>query len=120
MKDYGPVARRCRDEKDFSFTCWPYAQVPGVGATVAGFFAHRPWPVRVEIEKHSNLRTIYEYNAMYINATGHWLAFVEAAIALRQEPVDATDMAAEALLLDEWAAAGNRYALPVFGLRVHF
>lgn len=120
MEAYGQIAGRCRDDKDFSVTPWTYEKGPRAGAAAGGLFAHRAWPVRVEMEKHSSLRANYEYEANYVNTTGYWLAFVEAAIALRQEVINSTDMGADPLPFDAWAAVGNRYALRVLGLRVQF
>ena len=37
MTTYGQIARRCRDDKDFGLTRYPYEQGPTVGAFLGGF-----------------------------------------------------------------------------------
>lgn len=119
LSAYGKVARRCRDDKDFGLSRYPYERGPGVGAFTGGFFEHREWPLRKGLEKHSSLRPICEHEANYINATGYWMSFHEAAIALRQEAID--DKSDEdALKFDVWALISVRYGLRVVGLRSEF
>lgn len=119
VRAYGEIARRCRDDKDFGVTPYPYEQGPGVGAFSGGFFEHRDWPERRFMEKHASLRGVYEYEANYTNAAGYWMAFHEAAIDLRQEKFDAGELA-NAVVFDVWACIAIRYGLRVVGLRTQF
>lgn len=119
MRSYGRIARRCRDDKDFGLTRYPYEQGPSVGAFIGGFFEHREWTLRKGMEKHQSLRPVCEYESNYINAAGYWMAFHEAAIALRQESIaDKEDD--DAFHFDVWALMAIRYGLRVVGLRSEF
>ena len=40
LRSYGLVARRCRDDKEFGVTHYPFEQGPGVGVLTGGFFEH--------------------------------------------------------------------------------
>jgi hypothetical protein len=63
MAVYATIARRCRDDKDFGFSRYPYEQGHGVGQSNEGYLEHREWPVRRGMERHSSLRPLYEYEA---------------------------------------------------------
>ena len=118
---YGTIARRCRDDKDFGITPYPYEQGPGVLAFSGGFFDHRDWPLRRGMEKHSILRPVVEYEANYVNLAGYWMTFHEAAISLRDEVLGAPDRDSEkANEYDVWALISIRYGLRVVGLRAEF
>jgi hypothetical protein len=122
MAAYATIARRCRDDKDFGFSRYPYEQGPGVGPFNGGYFEHREWPIRRGMERHSSLRPLYEYEAHYMNAVGYWMAFHQSALALRQEYLvsETADAAAKALKYDVWGIIAVRYGLRVVGLRVEF
>ena len=118
---YGTIARRCRDEKDFGMTPYPYEQGLGVLAFSGGFFDHPDWALRRGMEKHSRLRPVVEYEANYINSAGYWMAFHESAISLRDEALGAPDRdSEEANEYDFWALISIRYGLRVVGLRAEF
>jgi hypothetical protein len=38
MAAYATISRRCRDNKDFGFSRYPYEQGPGVGPFNGGYF----------------------------------------------------------------------------------
>ena len=116
---YGAIARRCRDDKDFGVTPYPYEQCPGVAALTGGFFEHRDWPLRKHMERHNSLRAVYEYEANYINSAGYWMSFHEAALDLRSDSIE-EKKDNEAKLFDLWAAIAIRYGLRVVGLRAEF
>ena len=69
---YGLIARRCRDEKDFGITLYPFEQGPGFEVRTGGlkppkmFFEHQEWPLRRGMEKNSSLEAVSEYEANYI------------------------------------------------------
>lgn len=119
MSAYGVIARRCRDDKDFSLSRYPYEQGPSVSAFSGGFFEHREWPVRRAMEKHNSMRPVFEFEANYTNAAGYWMAFNKSAMALRHEAMEDKDDA-KAQLYDVWAQIATHYGLRVTGLRVEF
>lgn len=119
MSAYGECARRTRDNREFMVLPYPYEQGPGVGAFIGGFFEHRHWPLRQDIERHASLRPVAEYETNYINAVGYWMAFHESAIQLRQEQLEANEED-KATVFDVWAQIGIRYGLRVTGLRCEF
>lgn len=116
---YGTVARRCRDDRELRLTRWPYEQGDSVSPFTGGFFQHREWPPRKQLERHSSLRAVYEYEATYINAAGYWMAFHQAATCLRQEAIEDKNED-KALLFDVWSMIAVRYGLRVVGLRTEF
>jgi hypothetical protein len=122
IKTYGRIARRTRDDRELGLSRYPYEEAPGVGPYNGGFFAHPEWPIRRGLARHASLRALAEYEANYVNATGYWLSFSEAAIALRDEELekDGDAALAEAGRLDTWMALGLRYGLRVVGLRTEF
>jgi hypothetical protein len=127
LTTYAAVARRCRDDKDFGFSRYPYEQGPGVGPFSGGYFEHREWPIRRGMERHSSLRPIYEHEAHYTNAAGYWMAFHQSAVALRAECLQELTTSAQpasaiekAQMYDVWAIVAVRYGLRVVGLRVEF
>lgn len=67
---YAQIARRCRDDKEFGLSRYPYEQGPSVRAFTGGFFEHREWPLRKGLERHNSLRLVSEYEANYVNASG--------------------------------------------------
>lgn len=99
MRAYGVVARRCRDDKYFGLTRYPYEQGPSLAAFAGGFFEHRGCSLRRAIEKHNRMRPLFEYEANYTNSAGYWMAFSEAAMSLRHESVE-EKRDDEALLFD--------------------
>lgn len=119
MRDYGQVARRCRDDKYFGLTRYPYEQGQSVGAFTGGFFEHREWPLRKGMEKHQSMRPVCEYEANYVNAAGFWMSVHASAIALRQECIQ-EKKDEDALRFDVWAIIAVRYGLRVMGLRSEF
>ena len=90
-----------------------------MAAFACGFFEHREWPLRTNMEKHQSLRAVAEYEANYINSAGYWMAFHEAALDLRQEMLE-EKKDEEAKNYDVWAALVIRYGLRVVGLRSEF
>ena len=116
---YGVIARRCREDKDFGVTPYPNDQGDGVVAFASEFFEHREWPPCKNMEKHQSLRAVAEYEANYINSAGHWMAFHEAALDLRQEMLEEKNEE-EANNYDVWAALALRYGLRVVVLRSKF
>jgi len=119
MRAYATIAKRCRDDKDFGLTRYPYEQGPSVGAFTGGFFEHREWPLRKAMESHKSMRAVFEYEANYTNAAGYWMAFHEAALSLRQDELEEKNME-KAKLYDVWSIIAIRYALRVTGLRCEF
>lgn len=121
MTTYATIVRRCRDEKEFGLSRYPYEQGPSVNAFGGGFFEHKEWPLGKGLEKHSSLRPIAEYEANYVNAAGYWMSFHHTAIKLRQEALAAGDAdASKAVKYDAWAIISVRYGLRAVGLRVEF
>lgn len=116
---YAAVARRCRDDRELRLTRWPYEQGDSVSAFTGGFFEHREWPPRKQLEKHSSMRAVYEYEANYINSSGYWMSFHQAAICLRQEAIEDKDEE-KAFRFDVWSLMAVRYGLRVVGLRTEF
>lgn len=116
---YATIARRCRDDKDFGLSRYPYEQGPSVSAFTGGFFEHREWPIRKAMEAHKSMRAVFEYEANYTNASGYWMAFNQAAISLRQEAQEQKRYD-QAEIYDVWAIVAVRYGLRVTGLRVEF
>lgn len=41
LREYGLIARRCRNDKNFFHTPYPFEQGAGVGVVTGGFFKHR-------------------------------------------------------------------------------
>ena len=119
MKIYAECARLTRDNREFLALPYPYEQGPAIRAFNGGFFEHKHWPLRLDIEKHPSLRAVAEYEANYINAAGYWMAFHESAIQLRQEALKAEDRE-KALKCDVWSQIAVRYGLRVTGLRCEF
>jgi hypothetical protein len=121
LSAYATIARRCRDDREFGVSRYPYEQGPGVGPFSGGFFEHREWPVRRGMERHPSLRPICEYESNYVNAAGYWLSFNQSALALRDECLGmAPPDTALAERYDIWAIIAVRYSLRVLGLRVEF
>ena len=119
MTAYARIARRCRDDKDFGLSRYPYEQGPTVSAFTGGFFVHREWPPRKYMEKHNSLRPVAEYECNYISAAGYWMAFHESAIALRQQALmEKQDQ--DALKFDVWALMAICYGLRAVGIRAEF
>jgi hypothetical protein len=120
MAAYATIARRCRDDKDFGLSRYPYEQGPGFGPFNGGYFEHWEWPIRRGMKRHSSLRPLYEYEAHYLNAVGYWMAFHQSVVAFRQEylAIEALDAAAKALKYDVWGIISVRYGPRVVGLRV--
>eukprot|EP00737_Agarophyton_chilense_P003788 gb/GEZJ01004540.1/.p3 GENE.gb/GEZJ01004540.1/~~gb/GEZJ01004540.1/.p3 ORF type:complete len:143 (-),score=23.78 gb/GEZJ01004540.1/:3228-3656(-) len=71
------------------------------------------------MEKHTSMRPVSKYEANYSNAAGYWMAFHEAAIALREESL-VDNKEEEAKKFDIWAIVSINYALQVVGLRSQF
>lgn len=101
LSTYGAIARRCRDDKESGISRYPYEAGPSVQAFDGGFFPHRRWPLRKEMEKHNSMRSACEYEANYVNAAGYWMTFHQAAFALRQEAL-AEKRDDEAVKFDAW------------------
>lgn len=116
---YAAIARRCRDDKELELSRYPYEAGPTLQAFDGGFFPHREWTLRRGMEKHESMRAVCEYEANYINAVGYWLAFQQAAFALRQESI-AEKKYTEAKKFDGWTMVAGRYGLRVVGLRSEF
>lgn len=116
---YASVARRCRDDKELGLSRYPYEAGPTLQAFDGGFFPHRDWGLRRGMERHSSMRAVCEYETNYINAVGYWLAFQQAAFALRQEAL-ADKKYPEASKFDCWMTVAGRYGLRVVGLRSEF
>jgi hypothetical protein len=119
---YAQIARRCRDDRDFGVTRYPYELGPGVNPFAGGYFEHREWPIRRGMERHASLRTIYEFEAHYVNSAGFWMAFSTAAMALRGEALAKPDTSGveDAKKYNVWGMMGVRYGLRAVGLRVEF
>jgi hypothetical protein len=122
-----PIARRCRDDKDFGFARFPYEQGPGVNPFAGGYFEHREWAIRRGMERNASLRPLFEYESHYLNSAGSWMAFNQSAMALREESLavagDGSAIPAavgKAELYDVWGIIAVRYGLRVVGLRVEF
>lgn len=113
LTTYASKARRCRDDKDLGLSRYPYEAGPSTQAFDGGFFPHRQWSLRKALEKHPSMRAVCEYETNYINASGFWMAFHQAAFALRQEA-----LAKEKF--DAWEKIAIRYGLRVVGLRPEF
>jgi hypothetical protein len=122
VTSYGRVARRVRDDRDMGLSRYPYEAASGASPYTGGYFAHPEWPVRRGLSRHASLRALAEYEANYVTATGYWLNFSEAALALRDEEIarDCEIGNQEAGRLDMWMAMGLRYGLRVVGLRTEF
>ena len=60
-----------------------------------------------------------EYEANYVNASGYWIAFHEAALDLKAEAIEEKNDS-DAPQYDVWAGISNRYGLRVVGLRAEF
>ena len=90
-----------------------------MAAFACGFFEHREWPLRKNMEKHESPRAVAEYGTNYINSAGYWMAFHEAALDLRQEMLE-EKKDEEAKNYDVWAALAIRYGLRVVCLRSEF
>lgn len=71
------------------------------------------------MEVHKSMRAVLEYEANYTNASGYWMSFHQAAIALRQEAQEQKSYD-KAEIFDVWAVVAIRYGLRVTGLRVEF
>jgi hypothetical protein len=87
VTSYGRVARRVRDDTDMGLSRYPHEAAPGVSPFTGGYFAHPEWPVRRGLPRHASLRALAEHESNYVNATGYWLSFSEAALALRDEEI---------------------------------
>eukprot|EP00737_Agarophyton_chilense_P000677 gb/GEZJ01000750.1/.p1 GENE.gb/GEZJ01000750.1/~~gb/GEZJ01000750.1/.p1 ORF type:complete len:164 (+),score=26.66 gb/GEZJ01000750.1/:414-905(+) len=81
--------------------------------------AHREWPLRRHVKKHTSIRPVSEYEVIYINAAGYCMAFLEAAVALCEESL-ANNKEEDAKKFDIWATVTVKYALQVVRLRCEF
>ena len=90
-----------------------------MAAFAGGFFEHREWPLRKNMEKHESLKAVAEYEANYINSAGYWMSFHEASLDLCQEMLEEKEDE-EAKNYDVWAALAIRYGLRVVGIRSEF
>lgn len=88
LTTFAEISRRYRDNKEFGISRYPYEAGPSVNAFSGGFFEHRKWPKRLDLEKQSSMRPVAINEANYINATRYWLAFHEAAVELRHEAAE--------------------------------
>lgn len=82
------VARLFRDKKYIAITPYPFEQGTGVGAMRGGLFQLREGSLIRNMENHSSLRTVSEYESHYVNTAGYWMAFHESALELGQESFD--------------------------------
>ena len=87
LKTYGQEPRWCRDDRELRLTRWPYEQGDSVPACTGGFFEYRERPPRKQLERHTSMRAVYEYEADYINASRYRMAFHQAVIFLLQEAI---------------------------------
>jgi hypothetical protein len=117
---YAQITRRCRDDRDSGVTRYLYELGPGVNPFTPGYFEHCDWLIRSGMERHASLRSIYEFEAHYVNLAGFCMAFSTAAMALRGEAIAKPDtMGAEyAKKYEVWGMMGVRYGLMAVGLRV--
>jgi hypothetical protein len=122
LKAYAKIARRCCDDKDLGVSRYPYELAPGVSPFSVGYFEHREWAIRRDMERHPSLLPLFEYEAHYTNSAGYWISFSSAAMALRGEALKLEDTIGveEAEMFDVWAMMAMRYGLRVVGLRVEF
>lgn len=116
MRTYRVIERRCRDDKDFGLTGYPYEQGPNIVALNLGFFEHRDWPLRRAVELYHSMRPVFEYEANYFNAAGYWMEFSEVAISLGHDALE-NEKDQDALLFDVWSQISVRYGLRMTGLR---
>lgn len=119
IERYATVAERVDRNRKYGLSRYPYEPGCAINALAGGFFDHKEWPIRKALEKHSSMRAVSEYEAKYINSTGYWLTFHDAAIELRTEEINAKDEA-KAVEFDVWAIISVRYALRTLGLRTEF
>jgi hypothetical protein len=119
---YARVARRCRNDKDPGVSRYPYELPPGVSPFAGGYFEHREWAIRWNMEGHSSLRPLFEYEDHYTNYAGYWMSFSSAATALREDSFKLEGAigveVAERFVV--WEMMAVRYGLRVVGLRVEF
>lgn len=80
---YGMIAERVDRDRRYGLSRYPYEAGAAIGVLTGGVFDHREWPLRKELERHSSLRSVSEYEAKYVNAAGYWNSFHTAAISLR-------------------------------------
>lgn len=81
-----------------------------------GFFEHRQWYLRTDLEKQSSIRSVTEYEKNYINASGYWMVMKESVISLKKKVIDEKEDEVE-LRFDVWVQVFVRYALRVVDLQ---
>jgi hypothetical protein len=64
LKTSATIARRCRDDKDHGVSRYPYELPPGLNLFAGGFLEHREWAIRRDMERHSSLHSLYQYESI--------------------------------------------------------
>lgn len=100
MVAYAQAAQRVDHERHYGITRFPYEPGTAIMAFAGGFFDHPEWPLWRALEKQGSMRAVADHEFKYVNATGYWLTFQNAAVVLQSEHLDSDPALAHRL--DVW------------------